>query len=302
MAKEKDKVISQIPVIWLHASSCSGCSVSVLNSVSPKIKNLVVDEIVPQRKVNLLFQEVLMAASGKTALKILEDCEQAKPGSYILIVEGAVPVGGKGIFGTIGEDKQGQPRPMFELLKSMAKEAMAVIALGSCASFGGISAAYPNPTGCVSVLEFFSQQKINKPVINIPGCPPHPDWFMGTVVDVLLSGLPGKEYLDELARPKIFFSKLIHESCPRRADFDVGRFARNLSEKGCLYMLGCKGPTTYADCPVRKWNDSVSWCVESGTPCLGCCEPEFPDFNAPYYEKTIPSSVNEEQDSKKGEK
>ena len=289
---DKDKVITQVPVIWLHLASCSGCSVSVLNSVSPKIKNIVVDEVIPQRKVNLLFQEVLMAASGKLALKVLERNKENKDEKYVLVVEGAVPTKEKGIFGTIGESN-GKHKTMASLLKDVAEDALFVISLGSCAAFGGISAAYPNPTGAMSVAEFLNQNNIEKAVINIPGCPPHPDWFVATVADVLLNGLPKAEDLDEFNRPKKFFAKLIHESCQRRADFDVGRFAKNLSEEGCLYLLGCKGPTTYADCPVRKWNDSVNWCVGSGTPCLGCCEPEFPDFNAPYYEKTIPSSIEE---------
>lgn len=286
----KEKLVKQVPAVWLHLSCCSGCSVSVLNSVSPKIKNLIVDEIIPQRKVELLFQEVVMAASGELALRILENTKKTEKTKYILIVEGAVPTKDQGIFGTIGEEK-GNPKTMSLILKELAERAAFLIGLGSCASFGGISGAMPNPTGCVGVSEFLAEQKINKAIVNIPGCPPHPDWFMGTVANILLNGLPKKEELDEFNRPKQFYGKLIHESCQRRADFDVGRFAQHLSDEGCLYLLGCKGPTTYADCPLRQWNDSVNWCVRAGNPCLGCCEPEFPDSNAPLYEKSIPSII-----------
>ncbi|RKY43797.1 MAG: hypothetical protein DRP80_04225 [Candidatus Omnitrophota bacterium] len=113
--------------------------------------------------------------------------------------------------------------------------------------------------------------------------PPHPDWFLGTISALLLEK---NLELDDLLRPKLFFSQLIHENCPKRADFDKGKFAKNLSQEGCLYQLGCKGHFTYADCPLREWNEGINWCIKAGSPCLGCTEPGFPDFNSPFYEKT----------------
>ena len=122
-------------------------------------------------------------------------------------------------------------------------------------------------------------------MINIPGCAPHPDWFVGTVAKVLLLGLPQANELDEHNRPKEFYGNLIHENCPRRAYFDEGKFARNFGEPGCLNELGCKGPVTSADCPTRLWNHGVNWCIGSGSPCIGCVEPGFPDLMAPFYKK-----------------
>ena len=121
-------------------------------------------------------------------------------------------------------------------------------------------------------------------VVNIPGWPMYPDWFVGTISVILFSGADALE-LDKLGRPTLFYGELIHENCPRRADFDKGKFAQKLGEPGCLYMLGCKGHYTYADCPLRQWNNGVNWCVKAGSPCLGCVEPEFPDGTSPMYEK-----------------
>jgi hydrogenase small subunit len=131
------------------------------------------------------------------------------------------------------------------------------------------------------------ERKISTPLINVPGCPPHPDWFVGTVAQVLLSGLPDTEHLDDYLRPRAFFGQLIHENCPRRAWFDEGKFAKHPGDEGCLYELGCKGPITYADCPTRRWNAAVSWCIGAGGPCAGCTQPEFPDVVAPLYEKIV---------------
>ena len=175
--------------------------------------------------------------------------------------------------------------PLVSRLESLASDALAVIALGTCSSFGGIPAASPNPTQCLSVEQVLEAAKIATPVVNIPGCPPHPDWFIGTVASILILGLPKPGDLDEHRRPKTFFGTLIHENCPRRAYYDEGKFAKKLSDPGCLYELGCKGPVTYADCPTRLWNNGVNWCVGSGAPCMGCVEPGFPDLLSPLYEK-----------------
>jgi hydrogenase small subunit len=130
-----------------------------------------------------------------------------------------------------------------------------------------------------------SAEGIKTPLVNVPGCPAHPDWIVGTIASLLLQGLPGEDALDEYLRPKAFYGQLIHENCPRRAYFDEGKFAEKLSDPYCLYELGCKGPVTHADCPTRLWNNGVNWCVGSGAPCIGCVEPTFPDVVAPIYEK-----------------
>jgi hydrogenase small subunit len=276
---------TEIPVVWIQCATCTGCSVSVLNSVSPTIKNVLVDEVIPGKHINLRFQATLMAGAGDIVIEELDATARREKGKYVLIVEGAIPTAGKaGEYGSIGE-KDGKPVSIFDRVESLGKDALAVIALGTCATFGGIAAGEPNPAGCISVSEVFRRRNISTPLINIPGCAPHPDWFVGTVAKILLLGLPKPEELDEYKRPKDFYGQLIHENCPRRAYFDEGKFAKHFGEPGCLNELGCKGPVTHADCPLRLWNGGVNWCIGSGSPCIGCVEPGFPDLLAPFYQK-----------------
>ncbi len=276
-------VTKKYPVVWLQGAGCTGCSVSVLNAVSPRIQNLLLDELVPGQQLNLLFHATIMAGQGEPVIEVLKDTEKEKKGNYILVLEGAIPTAEDGIYGSIGE-KDGQELTIQKSVEQLGENALLVVAVGTCAAFGGIPAAKPNPTGCKGVKELFDEKGIKTSVINLPGCPLHPDWFTGTISVILFSGLEALE-LDNLNRPKLFYGKLVHENCPRRADFDKGKFASKPGEEGCLYMVGCKGHYTNADCPLRQWNNGINWCVKAGSPCLGCVEPEFPDGTSPLYEK-----------------
>jgi hydrogenase small subunit len=245
---------------------------------------VLVDEVIPGKHVNLRFHPTVMAGAGEMAIKVLEETEQNLKDGYLLVVEGSIPIAQGGLYCAIGENGE-EPISMLSRVESLGRKALAVIAMGTCAAFGGIPAGKPNPTQCQSVREVFSSGGITTPLINIPGCPPHPDWFVGTVASILLAGLPSPDDLDVHLRPRLFFDDLIHENCPRRAYFDEGKFAKKLSDPYCLYELGCKGPVTHADCPTRLWNNGVNWCVGNGSPCIGCCEPGFPDVVSPFYEK-----------------
>ncbi|UCH34304.1 MAG: hydrogenase small subunit [Armatimonadota bacterium] len=273
----------EYPAIWLQCAGCSGCSVALLNAESPTAKNFVVDQLVPGAHVSLRFHPTIMAASGEMALTMTEAPAVPESG-YLLVVEGAVPTAHER-YGGVGE-KAGRHLDMLSKVRELAQNAMAVISVGTCSSFGGIPAGHPNPTACKPVTEVLEEVGISTPVINIPGCPPHPDWFVGAVASLLLFGMPQPADLDVLRRPKRFFGKLIHENCPRRADFEAGKFARAIGEPGCLYELGCRGPITSADCPERMFNSAINWCIKAGSPCMGCVEPEFPDVVSPLYRKT----------------
>ena len=275
--------VEEQPVIWLQAATCTGCSVSVLNSVSPTIKNILIDEVLPGKHVNLRYHATIMAGQGEAVLKEMEQTAKKSKG-YILVVEGALPTAAGGAFDTLGE-KDGKPVPVIDYAEKLAKNALAIIALGTCASFGGIAAGAPNPSGSVSVDRFLNEHGIGTPLINVPGCAPHPDWFVGTLASLLMKGLPKPEELDEHKRPKAFYGKLIHENCPRRAYFDEGKFAKKFGDPGCMNELGCKGPVTYSDCPTRSWNHGTNWPIGSGSPCIGCVEPGFPDLVSPFYQK-----------------
>jgi hydrogenase small subunit len=276
--------------IWIAGAACTGCSVSVLNAVSPTIKNALVDEVIPGKHLNLRFHPNIMAGQGKIAVEVLGQTRKAKKGAYILVIEGAIPTSQGGKYCMVAKEDMHE-EPFLSHVLSLGSDALAVIALGSCAAFGGIPAGNPNPTGCHSVSEIFNSHNISVPLINISGCPPHPDWFIGTVAGIMLLGLPKPKDLDEFLRPKAFYGNLIHENCERRAYYDEGKFAKKFGDTGCLYELGCKGPVTHADCPIRRWNNATNWCIGAGSPCIGCCEPGFPDLVSPFYEKMVISEV-----------
>ena len=279
-------MVKELPVIYLQTAACSGCAVTMLNSASPTIKNVLIDQIAPGVHINLKFHPVIMAAAGEMAIQVMEDTAKQQKGGYVLVVDGAVSMATDAVYGAIGE-RNGKPVTMLQRVTELARDALAVIAIGTCASFGGIPAAPPNPTKCTSVQKALEAKGIKKPLINVPGCPPHPDWFVGTVAGVILNGLPRAEDLDDFLRPKAFYGKLIHENCPNRAYFDEGKFAKKFGDEGCLYELGCKGPITHADCPLRKWNSGTNWVIGAGAPCNGCTQPEFPNETAPFYEKLV---------------
>lgn len=279
--------LAEVPVIWLQAGSCSGCSVSILNSLNPKIQDLLITEVIPGQHVSMRFHTTIMAASGDLAMQAMENT--ASRGSYVLVVEGAVATKDDGVYCQIGE-RNGQGITALEHLITLGRDAMAVLALGTCSAYGGVPAAEPNVTGIKTVTEILADNGIATPVINLPGCPPHPDWFMGTVVSILIDGL-GSVEVDKVGRPLVFYGETIHDQCTRRGLYDSGHFAKRLSEPYCLYELGCKGPVTYADCAVRWWNGKTSWCVDSNAPCIGCTEPDFPDGLSPLYDEVPMESL-----------
>ena len=276
-----------IPVINIQGQNCTGCATSTLCSEYPSIKNVLLQDIIPGFKLEFIFHPNIMTASGNLAMEILEN--KAKEKGYILIIDGAIPTNDNGVYCITGE-KDGRKLTMLEETIKLAPNAVVVIAMGTCAAFGGIAAGNPNPTGAQSVGDIFLTNKIKTPLINVPGCPPHPDWLFGTIEEVLTKGLENIQ-LDDFRRPKTYYGKLIHENCPNRAYFDEGKFARKLGDEGCLYELGCKGSITYADCPKRQWNGRTNWTIGSGAPCNGCTSPEYPDFVGDFYERIIDLEV-----------
>lgn len=276
--------VKEIPVIWYQASSCTGDSVGLLNAANPNARNVVLDELLPGCHINLLFQMTVMAGQGDQVIKVLEDTAAERKGGYVLIVEGTIATADGGRMGMLGEHGD-KPIMMTDAVAELAESALACIAVGTCASYGGIFAGEPNPTHSMGLQPFLATRGIDTPVINVPGCPANPDWLLGTVAHFIMHGGFKPEELDEVGRPVMFFGTLIHENCPRRPDFVAGKFARKLGDPGCLYELGCKGPTSYADCATRGFNSKTNWCIQAGSPCHGCTEPEFPDQLSPLYEK-----------------
>lgn len=253
------------PVIWFQGQSCTGCSISTLNTAYPDIAKVITEII------SLEFHPSIMASAGEQALKVLDYALENQAGKFVLVVEGAIPTQATGNFNTMGE-KDGKPITALDWVTRLGNASKAILNVGTCSSFGGIPAGTPNPTGAKAVRDILPKATM----INIPGCPPHPDWVIGTIAHVLLYGIPE---LDKDLRPLVFYKGLIHENCERRADFEAGKFAKDYGEEGCLFELGCKGPMAYCDASIRGWNNGVNWCNRSGGPCIACTEPTFPDHN-----------------------
>ena len=258
-------------VIWLHFQDCTGCSETLLRTSRPDVADLILNII------SLDYHETLMAASGYQAEAALKNAVDENLGKFVLVVEGSIPTKDQGQYMKLAG------KPALQILKEVGQKAAAVVAIGSCASWGGVPSASPNPTGATGVDSILTE----KPVVNLPGCPPNPYNLLAVVLEYATMGrLPA---LDDQNRPKFAYDRVIHDHCPRRAHFDAGRFAREFGDEGhrqgwCLYRLGCKGPVTHAACSTRHFNEVPDvWPIGIGSPCVGCTEKGVA-FNVPIFQ------------------
>jgi hydrogenase small subunit len=270
------------PAVWLDGGLCTGCTESTAQSTNPDVAGIVLDIL------SMNYMETIMYATGESAEQALKDTVEKFKGKFIMVYEGAVMTGFDGnALRVVG-------KPSLEQIKEVAPNAAAILAVGSCAVDGGWVRANPNPAGAMGIGEYLKQEGIATPVINLPTCPVNPEWIVAMVIDVLLLGkledgsILGE--LDQFGRPKIIFGQTIHDNCPRRGHFENGEFVYKFGTveeaKGyCLYAVGCKGPQTYTNCPIVRWNNQVSWCVESGSPCIGCGDFNWVDENAPFLDR-----------------
>ncbi|MDD2448719.1 MAG: hydrogenase small subunit [Sulfurimonas sp.] len=259
------ELADRLPLVWLHMAECTGCSESLLRTATPSIDSLIFDYI------SLEYHETLMAAAGWQAEQNLENAIEKYKGRYILMVEGGIPHGQSDYFLTIGaHGKTGE-----QSAKEASANAAAIFAIGTCSSFGGVQAAAPNPTNATALSNV-----TDRPVINVPGCPPSESNIVGTLLHFILYGtLPA---LDVYNRPKWAYGLRIHDACERRGRFDAGEFVEEFGDEGakngfCLYKVGCKGPYTFNNCSKQKFNQGTSWPVQAGHGCMGCSEPDFWD-------------------------
>lgn len=258
-------------VIWIHGHECTGCDESFIRSAAPLASDLVLTQIA------LEYDHLLSAACGEPFEAHLDATIQKYYGNYILAVEGAVTTKDNGIFCMSGG------HTFTHLLQKAAKGAAAIIAYGSCAAYGGIQAAKPNPTGSSGISMFTGKT----PVVNVPGCPPIPEVMTGVVMHVALFGTVPP--LDGDNRPKQFYGNRIHDTCYRRPFFDAGLFADTYDDAGakagwCLYKLGCRGPETYNSCGNIRWFQGMSYPIQSGAACIGCSSKNFWD-ETPFSER-----------------
>ncbi|PLY08965.1 MAG: hydrogenase [Arcobacter sp.] len=274
LVAEATELMNRVPVIWIELQDCAGNSEALLRSSAPTVDDLLFDVL------SLEFHETIMAASGHQADAQLEDAIEHFKGKYLLFVEGSITMAMNGQYGTIGASGE----TFHEHLMRLSKDAAAVVAVGACATFGGIPAAAPNPTGAVGVMDLVK----GKPVINIPACPANPANMVGVVLHYVLTGQIPE--LDSLLRPKFAFGYRIHDNCERRAHFDAGEYVEEFGDEGaknnwCLYKVGCKGPMTFNNCSIIRYNEGANWPIGVGRGCIGCSEPDFWDKYA--YERPM---------------
>ncbi|AXH14795.1 hydrogenase small subunit [Malaciobacter mytili] len=274
LVAQATELMNRVPVVWIELQDCAGNSEALLRSSAPTVDDLLFDVL------SLEFHETLQAAAGHDADRQLEEAVEHFKGKYLLFVEGAIPMANDGKYGTIGASGE----TFHEHLMRMSKDAAAVVAVGTCATFGGIPAAAPNPTGAVGVMDLVK----GKPVVNIPACPANPANMVGVILHFVLTGQIPE--LDSLLRPKFAFGYRIHDNCERRAHFDAGEFVEEWGDIGaqnnwCLYKVGCKGPMTFNNCSIIRYNEGTNWPVGVGRGCIGCSEPDFWDKYA--YERPM---------------
>jgi hydrogenase small subunit len=264
---------TQKPVlVWLEFQDCAGNSESFLRASRPTAAEIVLDVL------SVDYHETIMAAAGKQAEDNLAKATNDNKGSYIVVVEGSIPTKDDGIYCTIGGHSA------LQIAREVCGNAAATVAIGTCAAFGGIPAASPNPTGAVSVADAVPGIKN---LINLPACPANVENLTALIVHYLtFKSWPA---LDRYKRPMFAYGKAIHDNCERRAHFDASQYVEMWGDEGhrtgyCLYKMGCKGPVTYQNCPTVRWNEGTNWPIGCGHPCIGCAEPDFWDKMTPFYQ------------------
>ena len=283
---------AKLPVVWLETSDSGDNNIAFMNTTYPYLHQVFGDMI------NLLYSNTFMAAQGSDALDLLFSSVEKYNGAFTLVVEGAIPTKNNGIYNIVARTKK-RAITALDAVTTLGKMAEYVVAIGTCACFGGASSAAPNLTGSVGV-----GRVLNREVINVSGCPVNADWFVGTLAHLLMYGRPE---LDELGRPTLFYGATVHRHCQRRSYFERKEFAEELGDVECMFLLGCAGPKTIADCPYRQWTNHVSWPVKVNTPCIGCTNEDFPDGSIPFFaplpqkDKSPESGSHQSDAAKKGE-
>ncbi len=274
----------RINVVWLEGQGCTGCTISLTNSSMPAIADILLGVIGPVSDINLVFHPAVMLPWGDGAVDVLKRVEKGEYDPFVLVLEGAIPdesKAGSGFWCMVGEE-DGEVYTLNYWVDSLAERAAAAVAVGSCASYGGIPHGRPNPTGAHGLLDHLGKEwrsSLGLPVICIPGCPPAGDWITQSLGSLVLAvrGLAPVPELDEHHRPKFLFGRLAHDNCPRAGYYSDGNFSEEFGEDYCVVTLGCKGLLSHCPAPGSGWINHVGGCTTMGAPCLGCTEPGFPD-------------------------
>jgi ferredoxin hydrogenase small subunit len=271
-------------ILWLQAGGCGGCTMSLLNAESPGVF-----DVLSTAGLNMLWHPSLSVETGAEVRALLKDVEDGSVPLDILCVEGSILTGpqGTGRFQMLS----GTGRSMLDWVQSLAPRASHVVAVGTCAAYGGITSAGGDPAGAIGLqydgyqagglLGAGFQSRNDLPVINVAGCPTHPDWVIETLL-MLRAGVLGARDLDSLARPLFYAENLVHHACPKNEFYEYKASAEKPGQMGCMMEhLGCIGTQAVGDCNIRGWNGGSS-CTRAGYACINCTAPEFEEPHHPF--------------------
>src|SRR5215813_5647672 len=288
---QKEPAVAEIHIVWITAGlGCDGDSVSITAATQPSVEDVLLGAIPGLPKVHL-HNPVLAYENGGDFLKFYTDAWQGKLDPFVLVVEGSIPnekIKKEGYWAAVGTDSRtGQPITTTEWIDRLAPKALGVVAIGTCAAYGGIHAMAGNPTGCMGLADYLGwdwRSKAGLPIVNVPGCPVQPDNFMETVLYLLYvaAGLAPMIPLDDNGRPTWLFGNTVHEGCDRGSYYEGGDFATEYGSPKCIVKLGCWGPVVNCNVPKRGWMAGIGGCPNVGGICIGCTMPGFPDKFMPF--------------------
>jgi hydrogenase small subunit len=289
-------------VIWLTTGlSCEGDSVAMTGATNPSLEDIITGAIPGMPRV-VVHNTVLAVEMGDEFMQAWYDAEEGKLDPFVLVLEGSVPnekINGDGYWTGMGVNPStGQPVTTNEWIDRLAPKAAAVVAIGTCATYGGIPAMKNNPTGAMGLCDYLGwnwKSKAGIPIVNIPGCPTQGDNCTETLMYLVfaLAGMAPLPELDEANRPKWLFERTAHEGCNRAAFYEQGKFATEYgSDHRCLVKLGCMGPVVKCNVPYRGWINGIGGCPNVGGICMACTMPGFPDKYLPFMEEATNARVS----------
>ncbi len=295
-ATQKKPAVAEVHIVWVTAGlGCDGDSVSITAATQPSIEDVLLGAIPGLPKVHL-HNPVLAYECGDDFLKPFYLAEEGKLDPFVLVVEGSIPNekihrDKDGYWAAMGTDTTtGQPIKTTDWIERLSQKALAVVGIGTCATYGGIHAMQGNPTGCMGLADYLGwdwRSKAGVPIVNVPGCPVQPDNFMETVLYLLyqVAGLAPMIPLDDQLRPKWLFGSTVHEGCDRAGYYEQGDFATEYGSPKCIVKLGCWGPVVNCNVPKRGWMAGIGGCPNVGGICIGCTMPGFPDKFMPFMDE-----------------
>jgi hydrogenase small subunit len=291
---QRESPVSDLHIVWVTAGlGCDGDSVSITAATQPSIEDVLLGAIPGLPKVHL-YNPVLAYENGEEFIKSWHAAADGKLDPFVLVIEGSIPnetIKKEGYWAAVGTDSAtGQPITTCEWIDRLAPRALAVVACGTCATYGGIHAMQGNPTGAMGLADYLGwdwKSKAGLPIVNGPGCPVQPDNFMETLLYLLymVAGLAPIIPLDDQLRPTWLFGDTVHDGCDRAASYEQGDFAADYNSPRCLVKLGCWGPVVNCNVPKRGWMAGIGGCPNVGGICIGCTMPGFPDKFMPFMDE-----------------